>query len=287
MWFVVDTCGIVCFLVAYVLLTASDLVVVTSGHWPLCGPLGSNLCLVIYQVLFILSIWSHLACMFSDPGTVPLDSGLDLPIPEGSKQCTKCRSVKPPRAHHCSTCQRCVLKMDHHCPWVNNCVGARNQKFFLLFLLYVQLQCYAAIVCLGVRFMNIPTLNSNSHQRKAFLRRQMAYGNHTAFLEAQAEFRNAERQRSAVEEREAGKIVACILIFFVAVVFGLFTAIMLCDQVSNILSNVGGIDRLQETTVALKPRTWREPFQEVMGRGPSWRWLLPLPLKRQQVKSET
>lgn len=29
--------------------------------------------------------------------------------------------------------------MDHHCPWINNCVGERNQKYFLQFLVYVGL----------------------------------------------------------------------------------------------------------------------------------------------------
>ncbi|CAJ2631268.1 unnamed protein product [Trifolium pratense] len=54
--------------------------------------------------------------------------------------CTRCQNAKPPRCHHCSICQRCVLKMDHHCIWVVNCVGARNYKFFLLFLLYTFLE---------------------------------------------------------------------------------------------------------------------------------------------------
>ncbi|CCK72620.1 palmitoyltransferase PFA3 KNAG_0K02570 [Huiozyma naganishii CBS 8797] len=50
--------------------------------------------------------------------------------------CQSCRYWKPDRCHHCSSCDRCILKMDHHCPWIAGCVGFRNQKLFIQFLLY-------------------------------------------------------------------------------------------------------------------------------------------------------
>lgn len=61
--------------------------------------------------------------------------------------CKKCQCIKPDRTHHCSTCGQCVLKMDHHCPWLATCVGLRNYKAFLLFLLYTSLFCGT---CFGV-----------------------------------------------------------------------------------------------------------------------------------------
>ncbi|KAH9943901.1 zf-DHHC-domain-containing protein [Amylocystis lapponica] len=50
------------------------------------------------------------------------------------RYCRRDGFVKPLRAHHCRACGTCVLRYDHHCPWVGQCVGARNHKFFIIFI---------------------------------------------------------------------------------------------------------------------------------------------------------
>ena len=42
--------------------------------------------------------------------------------------------------------ERCVLDMDHYCPWMNNCVGYRNYRYFILYLIYMVVGCVFAIV---------------------------------------------------------------------------------------------------------------------------------------------
>ncbi|KAM0801909.1 DHHC palmitoyltransferase-domain-containing protein [Usnea florida] len=122
---------------------------------------------VIGIILYLLLNWSYTTAVFTDPGSSLKSSGnagySHLPTHEPpshrdapsvtvkstgeTRFCKKCQARKPDRAHHCSTCGRCVLKMDHHCPWLATCVGLRNYKAFLLFLIYTSIFCW---VCFAV-----------------------------------------------------------------------------------------------------------------------------------------
>ncbi|KAL5614540.1 uncharacterized protein BROUX77_000377 [Berkeleyomyces rouxiae] len=100
-------------------------------------------------LLYLMLNWSYTTAVFTDPGSTTRSNGdysaIEAPPHSTSftvksngevRYCKKCQMRKPDRAHHCSTCRRCVLKMDHHCPWLATCIGLRNHKAFLLFLIY-------------------------------------------------------------------------------------------------------------------------------------------------------
>ena len=114
--------------------------------------------LVTYHVMIFMILWSYFAIVLAEPGSVPErweppeedpEVAANIPKSESKRRvCKKCVAWKPERTHHCSVCQRCVLRMDHHCVWVANCVGARNYKFFLQFLVYTFIGTTFDAICL-------------------------------------------------------------------------------------------------------------------------------------------
>lgn len=100
----------------------------------------------------------------SERRTVEIN-GMTVPL----KWCRTCRIFRPPRAAHCSECNVCVERFDHHCPWMGQvcararrlgegclhatphgctpppappqCIGRRNYRFFLGFIISVSLLC--------------------------------------------------------------------------------------------------------------------------------------------------
>ncbi|XP_059652585.1 probable protein S-acyltransferase 17 [Cornus florida] len=104
-----------------------------------------------------VGILLFLLASFSDPGTVnsknvsqyisafPYDNIIYL-----EKECPTCKIPKPARSKHCSVCDRCVARFDHHCGWMNNCIGERNTRYFMAFLLWHFLLCVYGTVAIGL-----------------------------------------------------------------------------------------------------------------------------------------
>ena len=76
------------------------------------------------------------------------------------KDCQTCKFEKPARSKHCSLCDMCVEKMDHHCVWINQCVGLKNYKHFLSFLILHAVLCTYGFI-LGCAILNGEVVNKN------------------------------------------------------------------------------------------------------------------------------
>jgi hypothetical protein len=258
-----DVCGWFCALITWTLLGFAWYAVNFAVLFPFMGDsYAGKVHVVCFNALIALSYWAHVKAMLTDPGAVPKEA---LPLDfydDGAAQlksshpvCRKCQHYKPPRAHHCSVCQRCVVRMDHHCPWINNCVGAANHKFFLLFCAYVCSASVYANSLLGYRVLHC--------------------------LRSQTFSASARSVQPAYCDATPGPFIMMVILAMEAILFGLFTMCMLCDQYSAVFSSMTHIERLKDPAAAVaKPgraKTSTEHLSEVFGGDSfsAW-WLLPV-----------
>ena len=107
---------------------------------------------IICIILYIISFIFLMLCSFTDPGIIRRFYFSDLFSPirkevkilqlgylRNYKYCGTCGIIRPIRSTHCGDCNNCVERLDHHCPWVGNCVGKRNYKYFLGFIIAVNI----------------------------------------------------------------------------------------------------------------------------------------------------
>lgn len=203
---------------------------------------------IMFNALAFLAVASHAAAMFTDPGTIALGNATPENIEKLSQypgqvvyRCAKCLSIKPLRAHHCSVCKRCVKRMDHHCPWINNCVGESNQKFFVLFTLYIFL-----------------------------------LSAHTAFMIIVHLIRcvNSEWEVCSSFSPPA-TVILMILLGFESLLFGIFTAVMFGTQISSICSDETAIEALKHESPKWVKKSYSSSMKAVFGSEPSMKWLSP------------
>jgi len=180
---------------------------------------------IIILFLVFMALWSHARTMFGDPGAVPRKAH---PLPKDAEaiisMCGRCDGYKPPGSHHDRTSNRCISRMDHFCPWMNNPIGAKNQKNFFLFLIYTDLAAIYMYIVLCLHLIDCSQFNCFTG---------------------------------------VGLNLVRVLIFIL--IFGiLFTSSMIINQVYNLATGLGTIDRMKHVEEGIPV-----PFEHVFG---SW-WL--------------
>lgn len=248
LWFIQDGCGIVCGVVTWLLVLYADFVVNLVMLLPNKSLWYSVINGALFNFLAVMALASHLRAMLSDPGAVPqgnatkdyMDS-LQLKPGEVIYKCPKCCSIKPQRAHHCSICKRCIRKMDHHCPWVNNCVGEKNQRFFVLFTMYIAL---ISVYALCLSFLQV---YSCVHDQ---------WNECTNFSPPVA-------------------VMLMVFLCLEAFLFLTFTVVMFGTQIHSICNDETEIERLKNEKPTWERRLRWEGMKAVFGGPPSFLWFNP------------
>mmetsp|Transcript_2506 Transcript_2506/g.3686 ORF Transcript_2506/g.3686 Transcript_2506/m.3686 type:complete len:331 (-) Transcript_2506:183-1175(-) len=245
-WFNTDDwCGLATAILVYAMIIYANYIAIY-----LCLVVGvyNWFNIVLFCFLSFMAMWCHFNTMVTDPGSVPHSARVisnDSRADDTITMCAKCDSFKPPRAHHCRVCGRCIVRMDHHCPWVNNCIGALNQKMFILFLVYIQcLSVYGFVLC--TYYFIVCDLTD----------------------------------RICIESTSYSvAFVPSLLVMSLG--SGMFTLAMLFNQTTSVIKGLGTVDRIQRRRKKLvgKYEISREEsafrWKRIFGSRPKWSYFFP------------
>ncbi|XP_041100737.1 palmitoyltransferase ZDHHC3-A isoform X1 [Polyodon spathula] len=248
MWFIQDSCGIVCGVITWLLVFYAEFVVLFVMLVPSKSLVYSIINGVLFNALAFLALASHFRAMLTDPGAVQKGNAtkefiesLQLKPGQVVYKCPKCCSIKPDRAHHCSVCKRCIRKMDHHCPWVNNCVGEENQKYFVLFTMYIALISLHCLVMVVFHFL----------------------------------YCFEEDWTKCSTFSPPATVILLILLCFEGLLFLIFTSVMFGTQVHSICTDETGIERLKGKTPTWERKRCWEGMKAAFGGPLSLGWFSP------------
>lgn len=125
---------------------------------PVLWPETVNLQLVILLPLAITMLVLYYRLLTGDPGTCKTSQREDvrgsvMTIEDIAKDrckmdvfCVTCELVCPKDVKHCKLCGRCVLAFDHHCQFLLTCIGQRNHRIFVIFILITTLMHFMFVV---------------------------------------------------------------------------------------------------------------------------------------------
>jgi hypothetical protein len=268
-WVYDDCCGLVCAIITVGLHFFAYWAQWTYIFKPWLGLFGVPH--LIYTFLAFMAVASHTRCQFTAPGVVPNNAKppskpeFNTDTKEEQEQLNiyygkmhsrythhRTGTLKPRTSHYCHEVDAVVIKMDHYCPWVNNVVALFTQKYFLLFVFYTCLTCIFCAITLGGRFFSC----YRSNARAKYSGWQQTH------------------KKPLWCKPDTTDTVVTICNVIEAIIFGIFTIAMGCDQAEAIAENTNYIDRLQkkkgdkQTLLQSMEDIWGEPF--------GWRWFFPL-----------
>ncbi|AFZ79849.1 zinc finger protein DHHC domain containing protein [Theileria equi strain WA] len=242
--------------ITYVLLLQSQFMAVLLSVGKIKKYTTISVLVILWHTLLVgMAVWTHWISMVTNPGLVPkLDEEQIATEPSKFEYCNKCSSLRPLGSHHCKRCKRCILRMDHHCPWISNCVGMLNQKFFILFLVYIFLLAITDITM--VIF----------HLRTFILDDNWCYNIGKEYLVGK------------------GAVIIIMIAIFSSLLFGVFTLIMCIDQVVAIRSNRTPIDKFKK--IQFNRLGFAKTLVQVFGSPFSILWLVPVRMSNTQTNGE-